>query len=259
MEAMISVTILTKNSEATLHAVLQSVKTFDEVIILDTGSTDNTLEIAKEFSNCRIYKSPFIGFGTLHNLASSYAAHDWILSLDSDEVLSKELIDEMTKIKLDPHRIYSIPFNNYYNGKHIKWCGWYPDRHIRLYNKLNTSFTSDYVHESIMKKNLLETSLKNPIYHYSYRSISDFLKKMDSYSDLFAKQNQYKKKSSLSKALLHGIYAFIKSYFIQRGFLGGSEGFLISLYNSQVSFYKYVKLMELNHAPNSSLSPSGER
>lgn len=256
---MISVTILTKNSEATLRAVLQSVRSFDEVIILDTGSTDNTLEIAKEFSNCKIYKSPFLGFGVLHNLASSYATHEWILSLDSDEVLSHELIEEITKSNLDPHRIYSIPFNNYFHGKHIKWCGWYPDRHVRLYNKLKTSFSSDFVHESIDKKDLVETPLKNPIYHYSYRTISDFLRKMDSYSELFATQNQHKKKSSLSKAILHGVYAFIKSYFFQRGFLGGTEGFLISLYNSQVSFYKYMKLMERNHAPNSSLSPSGER
>jgi len=150
---MVTITILTKDSEETLLATLAATSQFDEVIILDTGSTDSTFEVAKGFSNVKIYKSPFIGFGPLHNLAASYAKNDWILSLDSDEVLTTALINEIHQTALDPHYIYSMPFNNYYNGKHIKWCGWYPDRHIRLYNRQATSFSSDAVHERILKKN----------------------------------------------------------------------------------------------------------
>lgn len=253
---MISVTILTKNSAATLFQVLKSVEAFEEVVLVDTGSTDSTLEIAKDFLNVTVYTAPFTGFGPLHNLAANYASSDWILSLDSDEVLTPELAQEILDLSLNPHSVYSFPFHNFFNGKHIKWCGWYPDRHTRLYNKKSTQFSSDRVHERILQENLAEVELKHPVKHFSYRTTSDFLKKMHTYSDLFAQQNQHKKKSSLGKALLHGAYAFFKSYFLQRGFLGGKEGYIISLYNGHTAYYKYLKLYELNqHAADTSLSP----
>ena len=248
---MMSVTILTKDNEETLGLVLETVKEFEEVVILDTGSTDRTLEIARDYPNVQIFHSPFIGFGPLHNLAAKHATREWILSIDSDEVLTPELSQEILTLHLDPTKIYSFPFHNYFNGKHIKWCGWFPDRHIRLYNKTVTSFTDDQVHESIQTKHLEEVKLKHPVKHYSYRSISDFLKKMECYSTLFAVQNFEKKRSSLTKALLHGGFAFVKSYVIKKGFLGGREGYVISLYNAQTTFYKYLKLA---YAHRSSLS-----
>lgn len=241
---MISVTILTKNSAATLEKVLESVKSFPEVIILDTGSTDTTFEIAQKFENVKVYKSPFTGFGPLHNHATELASHDWILSLDSDEELTDPLIHDLQNLNLDPTKLYSIPFNNYFNGKHIKWCGWYPDRHIRLYNRTKTTFTNDRVHEGILMKNFKEIKLKHPINHYSYSSISNFLKKMESYSSLFAEQNHDLKTSSMSKAFFKGLFAFFKCYIIKRGFLGGKEGLIISIYNAQTTYYKYLKLLE---------------
>lgn len=249
MGPMISVTILTKNNEETLGSVLESVKEFDEVVILDTGSTDTTLEIAEIYPNVKIFHSPFTGFGPLHNLAAYHASHDWILSLDSDEVMTSELAEEILALQLDPKRVYSFPFNNYFNGKHIKWCGWYPDRHVRLYNKRTTSFTDDKVHERIQTTNLSEVKLKFPVKHYSYRTVSDFLRKMEIYSNLFAQQNAHKKTSSFPKALLHGGFAFFKSYVLKRGFMGGKEGYLISLYNGQTAFYKYLKLAYASRAP----------
>jgi len=243
---MISVTILTKNNEETIGSVLESVRLFDEVILLDTGSTDTTLDFAQIYPNVKVFKSPFIGFGPLHNLAAEYAARDWILSLDSDEVLTPELADEILALSLDSQKVYSFPFNNYFNGRHIKWCGWYPDRHTRLYNKSVTSFTNDQVHERIQTKSLQEVRLIAPVKHYSYRSISDFLQKMESYTTLFAKQYAHKKRSSMATAIFHGGFAFIKSYVFKRGFLGGHEGYIISLYNAQTSFYKYLKLAYAN-------------
>ncbi|MEM7174754.1 MAG: glycosyltransferase family 2 protein [Chlamydiota bacterium] len=252
---MISVTILTKNSENTLFPVLKAIRSFDEVIVLDTGSTDGTLEIASGFSNVKIRTSPFIGFGPLHNLAANHTTHDWVLSLDSDEVLTEPLCQEILALALDPNCIYSCIFHNYFNGKWIKWCGWYPDRHVRLYNRKRTSFSNDRVHERILRRNMREIELKHPIEHYSYRSISDLLRKMEIYTDLFAKQNQGKKQASLSKALFHGAYAFMKSYLFQRGFIGGREGFIISLYKGQTAFYKYLKLWELNRDATRSRLP----
>lgn len=243
---MFSVVILAKNSADTIAQTLESVGQFPEVILLDSGSTDATLSICRNFSNVRIYKSSFLGFGSLRNLAATYATFDWILSLDSDERLSEDLQRELRELQLDPQLVYSFPFHNYLGEKWIRWCGWYPDRHIRLYHRKMTSFSLDRVHEKILQKGVVEKKLRNPILHLSYRSISDFLRKMESYSSLFAEQNQHKKKSSMGKAIVHGSYSFFKSYILQRGFLGGSAGFLISLYNSQTSFYKYLKLQEYN-------------
>ena len=242
---MISVTILTKNSEKTLFSVLKAVSSFEEVVILDTGSTDGTFDIAAGFSNVKIRKSPFIGFGPLHNLAASHASRDWILSLDSDEVLSEPLRKEIFHLILDESCVYSFPFQNYFNGKWIKCCGWHPDRHVRLYHKRRTSFSNDYVHERILSEKLRKIALKHPVQHYSYRSISDFLSKMQIYTDLFAKQHQGKKRSSFVKALFHGTCAFIKAYIFQRGFLAGKEGLMISMYKGQTALYKYLKLWEL--------------
>ncbi|MCB1084259.1 MAG: glycosyltransferase family 2 protein, partial [Simkania sp.] len=173
---MISATILTKNSEETLSTCLKALEGFNEVIVLDTGSTDLTLDIAQTFSNVKVFEAPFEGFGPLHNLAAEHATSDWILSLDSDEVLSDELSKEILALNLKPDCVYSFPFHNYFNGKHIRGCGWFPDRHIRLYNKTATHFSDDYVHEKILTKGLKEVKLTHAVKHYSYRSISDFLK-----------------------------------------------------------------------------------
>ncbi|MEM8727974.1 MAG: glycosyltransferase family 2 protein [Chlamydiota bacterium] len=243
--------ILTKNNETTLGSVLDGVKDFEEVVLLDTGSSDATLEIAALYPNVKVFHSPFIGFGPLRNRAVDHASNGWILSLDSDEVVGPALAEEILSLRLDIKKVYSFPFNNYFNGKHIKWCGWYPDRHIRLYNKRVTSFTDDRVHERIRTVGLSEVELNSPIDHYSYRSISDFLLKMETYSTLFAEQNVHGKKSSFTKAVIRGCFAFIRSYLIKRGFLGGKEGYIISVYNAQTTFYKYLKLA---YARSSSLS-----
>jgi len=258
---MISVTILSKNAEETLASSLQALERFDEVILLDTGSTDLTLDIAKTYPNVKIFEAPFKGFGPLHNLAAEKALNDWILSLDSDEVLTPELADEIFSLSLDPKCIYSFPFHNYFNGKHIRGCGWYPDRHVRLYNRQSTRFSDDFIHEKIERKKMREVKLSSPVKHYSYRSISDFLKKMENYSSLYAEQHKQKRSSSLLKALLHSSFAFFKSYLFKRGFIDGKEGFIISSYNAQTAFYKYLKLQEVNQkdALCSSLPPSRKR
>lgn len=243
---LISATILTKNSEKYLAEVLTSLASFDEVLIYDNGSTDHTLDIAAKFPNVKIEKGAFIGFGGTHNKASELAKNPWIFSIDSDEVMTKEMSQVINHLSLDEEIVYSFPRNNYYNGKWIKWCGWYPDYQIRLYNKKKTKFTDAKVHESVITRGLHIQKINTPFIHYSYDSISDFLSKMQSYSTLFAEQNKGKKNSSLWKAISHGLFAFVKSYVLKRGFLGGYEGFVISSYNAHTAFYKYLKLYEAN-------------
>ncbi|MCH9626771.1 MAG: hypothetical protein S4CHLAM2_03990 [Chlamydiales bacterium] len=243
---MISVTILVKNGERCLKEVLDSLQKFDEIVVYDTGSTDDTLTLAKSYPNVRIIQQPFTGFGPDHNAAAAQAQHDWILSIDADEVLSEELANEILSTSLDPHTVYSLPRHNYYNGRHIKWCGWHPESVIRLYNKQITAFSEAMVHEKVEDKGLKKMRFFQPLRHYSYASVSDFLQKMEHYSTLFAQQYQHKRKSSPLTAYLHGMTAFFKSFILKRGFLGGYEGFLISAYNGHTAFYKYLKLYEAN-------------
>jgi len=242
----ITVTVLAKNSEKYLREMLTSLASFGEVVLYDTGSTDGTLEIGQSFPNVRIFRADFVGFGPTHNIASACASNNWIFSIDSDEIASAELIETLSTIKLDEKAVYSFPRHNYFNGKFIKWCGWYPDRQVRLYNKTKTKFSDDQVHEAIISENMRHVYLQAPIIHYSYGTVADFLGKMQSYSTLFANQNRGKKSSSLFKAISHGCFAFFKGYFLKRGFLGGYEGFLISAYNGHTAYYKYLKLYEAN-------------
>jgi len=243
---MITIAILTKNSARTLAKTLESTKRFSEVILIDTGSEDTSIEIAKKYPNVKIYNSSFDNFGKLRNQAANYATNDWILALDSDEVVSDKLFEELQNLQLDDKVCYEIPFLNFYNNKQIKWCGWYPESHVRLYNKKTTSFDDSYVHEAVITKNCKIQKLQFNIYHTSYHCTEDFLRKMQFYTSLFDQQNKGKKKSSFAKAMTHCIMAFIKSYFLKRGFLGGKEGLIISIYQANTTFYKYLKLDEAN-------------
>jgi glycosyltransferase involved in cell wall biosynthesis len=241
---MISVCILVKNGERSLKATLDSLKKFPEVVLLDTGSTDHTLDIARQFQNVSIWEVPFTGFGVLRNEAAEKASHDWILAVDSDEVLSPALQEELLTLSPAEDSLYEIDFHNYYNGKRILGCGWHPERHIRLYHRKKTRFSPRAVHEEVIADGCHTLRLRSPIEHTPYLSISDFLAKMQHYSDLFAKEMQGKKKSSFMSAFLHGSWAFFKSYLLKKGIFLGKEGFIISSYNASTAFYKYLKLAE---------------
>jgi glycosyltransferase involved in cell wall biosynthesis len=238
----ISVTILTKNSAKTLAETLDALTRFPEVLVIDTGSTDGSLEIAKKYPNVHLLFEPFQGFGKLHNLASQKASQDWILSIDSDEVLSSELTQEISDLALDPKAVYSLNRCNYFQGKWIKCCsGWYPDPVIRLYHRQATRFTDAAVHEAVIAEGLKVVPLRGKCFHTPYLSIDSLLAKMQLYTTLFAEENAGRP-SSLGKALWRGFAAFIKNYFLKRGFLGGREGLILSLYNAQTTYYKYLKL-----------------
>jgi len=241
----ISVVILTKNSSAYIKQVLAAVHKFDEVLILDNGSTDDTMDIAATFKNVVIYEHEFIGFGPLKNLAASFAKNEWILSLDSDEILTQVLIDDVKNRQLDPGSVYTVERVNYYKEKKIQYC-WNHDILIRLYNKNRTKFNDRYVHEGIESNGLNVELLNGSMKHYSYSSISEFMIKADRYSTLFAEQNAGKQRSSPMKAISHACFAFIKTYILKRGFLDGYIGLVISYAQSSEKFYKYMKLYEKN-------------
>lgn len=245
MTNKISVTILAKNSAETIDETLISTIGFAEVLVLDTGSTDATIEICSRYPHVKLLRHEFLGFGPTHNAASALASYDWILSIDSDEVLTDQLREEILQLALEDNTVYQVRRHNFFNGRRMKGCsGWDPDWVVRLYNKTKTAFSEDQVHEKVLTKNMQVLPLFYPMKHTPYRKIGDFLQKMQSYSSLFAQQNQKRKRASITSAVLHGWMAFIKSYLFKRGFLQGSEGLIISLYNGHTTFYKYLKLAE---------------
>ena len=220
---------------------------FDEIIILDNGSTDNTIDIAKTFANVKVFEDEFIGFGPLKNLAISYASNDWIFSVDSDEIISDELVSEIKNQQLDKMSIYSISRDNYYNGRLIKACGWENDFVHRLFNKTITKFNDKQVHESlILNENIQKVKFKNKMKHYTFNSAIELVDKMQKYSTLWANENKNAKKSSPSKAFFRAMFSFVKNYFFQKGCLYGYEGLVISISNANGVFYKYMKLYEVN-------------
>jgi glycosyltransferase involved in cell wall biosynthesis len=244
----ISATILTKNSAAHLNEVLTALQWCDEVVVFDTGSTDDTMAIAQRHANVQLYRleGDFPGFGCARQQAVALARHDWILSVDSDEVVSPDLAAEIAALPLDQRIVYAMPFHNYFNGRRITSCGWHPDRHERLFHRRTTNFCASEVHERVQTSNLFVRQLRHPIQHYSYDSVDDFLRKMRSYSQLFATQHAGRKSSGAAKAVSRGLWAFFKSYFLQRGCLQGAEGLVISAYKAQTLFWKYLLLAEAN-------------
>lgn len=247
-QAPISANILTKNSARRLAQVLTALAWCDEVVVFDTGSTDETLEIARSFANVKLHvmEGTFPGFGRAHRQAVALSRNDWILSVDSDEVVSSELMEELASLKLAPRTVYTIPFENYFNGRLITSCGWSPDRHERLFNRSETNFCESAVHERVQSKDLTVQKLTHPIRHYSYESVDDFLRKMRTYSQLFADHNVGRKRSSPVKAVGRSLWAFFRSYLLRRGFTQGYEGFVISSYQAQSTFWKYLLLHEAN-------------
>lgn len=246
----ITVCILVKNAQSTVKECLESLSEFGEIILLDNNSTDKTLKIAREFNetykNLRIEQSEFIGFGALKNLALSYAKNGWILSIDSDEVLESSALSEIKALDFKPNHIYALPRKNLYNGEWIKACGWHPDFVWRIFNKNFTRFNNNTVHESVqIPPNAKKIYLKSSLKHYACSGISQLLYKLQRYTSLYADENKFSaKKATMSKAITHSLWSFVKNYFFTKGFLYGYKGFVISVCNALGSFFKYAKLYE---------------
>ncbi len=244
----ISATILTRNSAKRLTAVLEALRWCDQVLLFDTGSSDGTLAMARRFRNVEVHElaGPFPGFGRARRQAIALARNDWILAIDSDEVVTDALSAELARLQPSPQTVYALPFHNHYNGRLITSCGWYPEHHERLFNRRVTNFCVSEVHERVATQGLRIEVLRSPVLHYSYDSPDDFLRKMRAYSQLFAAQHVGKKASSPGRALRSSLWAFVKSYFLQRGFLQGFDGLTISIYKAQTSFWKYQFLDQAN-------------
>ena len=243
----ISVVLITKNAELLLEKCLTSLRLFDEVVIYDNGSTDNTLDIANSFANVKLFQGEFLGFGKSKQYAATLASNDWVFSLDADETITEALADELLNMPLDEKTCYQVRRDNFYRNKHIKCCGWYPEYIVRLYHRGATNFSEAAVHETVVTDGLKVAKLSAPINHYSFHSVADFLTKIQNYSEIYANDMQGKKRVSIPMAVFRGWFAFIKSYFLRRGWSAGFEGFVIALFHALGTTVKYLKLHEKNN------------
>ncbi|OCL89935.1 glycosyltransferase family 2 protein [Arcobacter porcinus] len=243
----ISVVIIAKNSEKTIEKTLKSLVDFNDVVVYDNGSTDNTIKHSKKFENVNLVEGEFKGFGWTKNKAISYAKNDWILILDSDEVVDSKLLNTLQNKKLEDDTVYLLNFNAYYKEKQVKYCGWSGQKIKRMFNKKVTKINDNMVHEDIIIEGLKLEVLEGNVEHYSYSSISDFLQKTDKYSSIFANDYKNKKKSTPLKAFFRATYFFIKNYIFRRGFLDGYIGLLVCVSGANGVFYKYLKLYEENN------------
>lgn len=242
---MLSVIIITKNEESHIAKCLESVKWSDEIIVLDSSSSDDTVPICRQFT-ANVFDVDWQGFGIQKQRALEKTTGDWVLSIDADEIITPELRTEIESAMLSTtYSGYQIPFLSNFCGKQIRYGGWYPDYHLRLFRRIESEFSNAVVHERVNVKGEIGF-LKSPILHDSYTDLAEVLRKLDSYSTLGAKLLYEKSvKSSLTKALLKGLWTFVRAYILRRGFLDGSHGLMLAIYSGETTFYKYLKLWEL--------------
>ena len=244
MTKKISVSIIAKNAMPRLRETLDSVKWADEIIVLDSGSSDNTVAVAKEYTD-KVFETDWLGFGTQKQRGLDKCSGDWIISIDADEMISTALKEEiLTAIENAPVGVngFEFPRLSFLCNQPIRYSGWRPDYVLRVFRKGFVQYTPDLVHERPIIEGKVHR-LKNDLIHYSYDSIDRLLYKANSYSTLGAQQLFNRgKKATLFTAIYKGIWAFIRAYFLRRGILDGKYGFIIAMANLEGTYYKYVKL-----------------
>ncbi len=238
----ITATLITLNEEENLPRALSSLGCCDDIVVVDSGSNDRTVEIAREYG-ARVIERRFSGYADQKNFAAAVAQHDWILSLDADEALSDELEAEVRELKRIGPRAdaYQAPRLAQYMGKWIRYSGWYPDPKVRLYNRKKARWVGEYVHEVVEVGGRVGT-LKGDLLHFTCRSFSQHLTTIDRYTTLAAKEMIAKGQRVRDVNLVVSpLWTFFRTYIIKRGFLDGMEGWVIAQMAAFYVFSKYLK------------------
>ncbi|MBR6438176.1 MAG: glycosyltransferase family 2 protein [Bacteroidales bacterium] len=246
----ISVVIITHNEERNILRCLNSVQDVaDEIVVVDSGSTDKTEEICKSF-NVKFVKQSWLGYSGQKNFANSLASNDWILSIDADEELSDDLKHSILKYKNQhiPHdMVFSMNRLTNYCGHWIHHCGWYPDRKIRIWNRTVGQWKGE-IHETIeFSTETREKVLKGDLNHYSYYSIEDHIRQADKFTTITATEafKKGKRCDSIWKLRVKAAWKFIHDYFFALGFLDGYYGYVVCKISAFATFMKYSKLHEM--------------
>ena len=242
----ISVIIITKNEEQMVGDCLQSVSWADEIIVVDSGSNNNTVGICKDLS-AQIHVMDWPGFGPQKNRALDLATGDWVLSLDADERVSTELRSEIQSAIANPGEAaaFRIPRSSSYCGRIMRYSGWWPDYVARLFKRGRARFSDDPVHERLIVEGKTAT-LRQPLLHAAFRNLEQVLQKLNDYSTTGAMMlHRQQRKASLGIAILHGLWTFVRAYFLRAAFLDGREGFMLAVSNAEGAYYRYLKAMLL--------------
>ena len=244
----LSVILITRNEEANLADCLASLEGIaQQIVVVDTNSSDRTLDIAKSYGAVIAQPQDWPGFGPQKNRALDLATGEWVLSLDADERLTPALKSEIVTAIHDSAHVdcFAIPRLSWYCGRFIRHSGWNPDYVDRLFKRGSARFSDDLVHERLLPSGQV-AKLENPMLHYSFMNYSQVLQKIDRYSTASAEQAFAQGKTSTPlKAVLHGAWSFFRTYFLRAGFLDGPQGFTLAMSNAQGTYYRYVKLWHL--------------
>ena len=247
----LSAIIITKNEAANIRACLESVAWADEIIVVDSGSSDATTEICRNFG-ARVYLHDWSGFGAQKNRALGYAAHDWVFSIDADERITPELrtaIEAVLRDETDTCAAYRVSRLSSYCGRFMRHSGWYPDPIVRLFKRNAARFSDDLVHERLLVEGRIG-QLGGELLHYAFADADEVLRKVNHYSSAGAAMLQQRgRQTTLTGAVLRGLWSFVRSYFLRAGFLDGREGFMLAVSNAEGTYYRYIKLMLLNKQP----------
>lgn len=253
----LSVIVITFNEAANIEACLKSVAFAHELIVLDSGSTDRTVELARAMGAVVQVTSGWPGFGPQKNRALDLATCPWVLSLDADERVSPELALQIREaLARGDDSAYQIPRLTQFCGRWIRHCGWTPDYVLRLFRRDSARFSDDLVHERVLLQRGVMRRLSAPLLHYSYPTPSHYWRKLDQYSQAWARQRHVKgQQTTMLRAGLAGVVAFLRSYVFRLGFLDGTMGFAVCAMQAQAAFGKYFALYCLNQKNDSSPLP----
>lgn len=242
----LSATVITLNEQAHIEDALRSLAWADEIIVVDSGSQDATLDLCRKHTD-RIFQRDWTGYVDQKNYAVEQARHDWILSLDADERISPELSREIQDHRRAgfSHNGYRIPRVAYFMNRWIRHGDWYPDFQLRLFDRRRGRWQGGRVHESVKVQGNTGV-LKGEIHHFSYRALSDYLKRLEIYSSLAAEDYRERGRKATPLSLVaHPTGTFLKAYVLKRGFLDGVPGLMVALMGAISVFFKHAKLYEL--------------
>ncbi|HMJ62692.1 MAG TPA: glycosyltransferase family 2 protein [Bryobacteraceae bacterium] len=243
----ISATIITFNEERNVARVIESLRCCDEILVLDSGSNDRTVEIAKKLG-ARVEEASWHGYAAQKNIAAELAAHDWILALDADESLSEALEAEIWQIKKAGPKYdgFTVPRLAQYLGRWILHSGWHPDRKVRLFNKQKAKWVGEFVHESVEVKGSVG-HLNSNLLHFTCNSLSEHLRTMDGYTTLAAQEIAAREQNvGIAKLLFDPPWTFFRTYVVKAGFLDGIEGLTIAYMAALYNFVKYSKARSMS-------------
>jgi glycosyltransferase involved in cell wall biosynthesis len=245
MRISISAAIITYNEERNIARVIESLRCCDEILVLDSGSNDRTVEVATRLG-ARVVEASWHGYAAQKNIAASLVQHDWVLSLDADESLSEALEAEIWQIKKNGPQFdgYTMPRLAQYLGRWILHSGWYPDRKVRLFDRRKAKWVGEFVHETVRVEGRVG-HLKSNLLHFTCDSLSEHVRSMDRYTTLAAQEIASRDENvSFRTLLLNPTWTFFRTYVLKLGFMDGPEGLAIAY---MAAFYNFVKYSKARH------------